>query len=126
MVSTAQLRCPPNTWQLQPSLGQASISLIPFPTSFSMKNAERQLRTALTESLQNNLSGLNKKHAKKLQKTVARAVKQLARKFAKLTAKELKDNHKSAPATHALPKPAIRTTRTAAKRPATAKAATKS
>ena len=90
-----------------------------------MKNAEHQLRTALTESLQNNLSGLNKKHTKKLQKTVTRAVKQLARKFAKLTAKELKDNQKTAPATHVLPKPAIRTTRTAAKRPATAKAAIK-
>lgn len=87
-----------------------------------MKNAERQLQTALTESLQLNLSGLNEKHTKKLQKTVARAVKQLARKFAKLTAKELKGHKKAAPATHTLPKPVIRATRTAAKRPATAKA----
>lgn len=90
-----------------------------------MKNATKQLRTALTESLQLNLSGLNEKHTKKLQKTVARTVKQLARKFAKLTTKELKGSKKTAPISHALPKPVIRTTRTAAKRPATAKAALK-
>lgn len=90
-----------------------------------MKNAEHQLRTALTESLQLNLNGLNEKHSKKLQKTVARAAKQLARKFAKLTAKELKGHKKTAAAAHALPKPAIRATRTAAKRPVAAKAATK-
>lgn len=90
-----------------------------------MKNVEHQLRTALTESLQLNLSGLNEQHTKKLQKTVARAVKQLARKFAKLTAKELKDHRKTAPLSLTLPKPVIRTTRTAAKRPATAKAAPK-
>ena len=86
-----------------------------------MKNAERQLQTALTESLQLNLSGLNEKHTKKLQKTVARAVKQLVRKFAKFTAKELKGHKKEALTTHALPKPVIRATRTAAKRPAIAK-----
>lgn len=90
-----------------------------------MKNAEQHLRTALTESLQLNLSGLNQKHTKKLQKTVARTVKQLARKFAKLTAKELKHTKKATPVSHALPKPAIRTTRTAAKRPSTAKAVAK-
>jgi hypothetical protein len=90
-----------------------------------MKNATKQLRTALAESLQLNLSGLNEKHTKKLQKTVARAAKQLARKFAKFTAKELKSHKKAASATHALPKPVIRATRTAAKRPVPAKAATK-
>ena len=86
-----------------------------------MKNAERHLRAALTESLQSSLAGLNEKHTKKLQKTVARAVKQLARKYAKLAAKELKGHKKAAPVKEApaLPKPA---TRTAAKRPATAKA----
>ena len=52
-------------------------------------------------------------------------MKQLARKFAKLTAKELKGSKKAALISHALPKPAVRTTRTAAKRPTTAKAATK-
>ena len=72
-----------------------------------MKNAERQLQAALTESLLLNLSGLNEQHTKKLHKTVARAVKQLARKFAKLTAKELKGHKKAAPAIHALPKPVI-------------------
>ena len=87
-----------------------------------MKNTEHQLRTALANNLQANLSGLNPKHTKKLQKTVARAVKKLARQFAKLTAKELKDHRKAAPAAHALPKPATRTTRAGAKRPATAKA----
>ncbi|WP_210521177.1 hypothetical protein [Hymenobacter terricola] len=86
-----------------------------------MKNAEKQLRDALAESLQLNLGGLNEKHTKKLQKAVARTAKQLARKFAKLTAKELKSHKKPAWAPHALPKPVIRATRTAAKRPATAK-----
>ena len=90
-----------------------------------MKNAEHQLRAALTESLHLNLSGLNEQHTKKLEKTVARAVKQLARKFAKLTAKELKGHQKAAPSARALPKPVIRATRTAAKLPATAKAAVK-
>ena len=90
-----------------------------------MKNAERELRASLTESLQISLTGLNAKHTKKLQKTVARAVKMLARKFARLTAKEVKGHKKAAPVSkaHALPQPAIRTTRTAAKRPV--KAATK-
>lgn len=92
-----------------------------------MKNAERQLQTALTESLQLNLNGLNEKHTKKLRKTVARTVKQLARKFSKLTAKELKNNKTSVHTTppHVQPKLAIRTTRTAAKRSAATKAATK-
>ena len=86
-----------------------------------MKNAERLLRTTLTESLQLSLTGLNEKHTKKLRKTVARAVNQLARRFSKLTAKEQRNNKNSVSAT-ALPKPAIRT---AAKRPVAAKAATK-
>ena len=90
-----------------------------------MKNAERQLQATLTESLQLNLNGLNEKHTKKLQKTVARVVKQLARKFAKLTAKELKGHKKAAPISLALLKPATCTTRTAAKRPNAPKAATK-
>ena len=90
-----------------------------------MKNAEHQLRAALTESVQPNLTGLNEKHTKKLQKTVTRAVKQLARKYLKLAAKESKGNQKATPVTKALavPKPAIRTTRTAAKRPVAAKVA---
>lgn len=92
-----------------------------------MKNAERQLQAALTESLQFNLNGLNEKHTKKLRKTVARTVKQLARKFSKLTAKELKNNktsvHTNPPFAHH--KLAIRTTRTAAKRSVATKAATK-
>jgi hypothetical protein len=94
-----------------------------------MKNAERHLQTTLTESLQLNLNGLNEKHTKKLRKTVARAVKQLAKKYLKLAAKELKSNKKAipeaAPVIHALPKPVIRATRTTAKRPAVAKAAVK-
>ena len=90
-----------------------------------MKNAEKQLRIALAESLQLNLSGLNERHTKKLQKAVARTAKQLARKFARLTAKELKGHKKPVSITHALPKPVIRATRTAAKRPAAAKAASK-
>lgn len=90
-----------------------------------MKNTEHQLRASLTESLQLNLNGLNEKHTKKLRKTVARAAKQLARKYAKLTAKELKSTKKAAPISHELPKPVIRTTRTAAKRPAAAKATPK-
>lgn len=93
-----------------------------------MKNAEHDLRASLTDSLQHSLTGLNEKHTKKLRKTVDRAVKVLARKFAKLTAKELKGNKKAvpkaAPVVHALPKPAIRATRTTAKRPVAAKAAT--
>ena len=92
-----------------------------------MKNAERQLQAALTESLQLNLNGLNEKHTKKLRKTVARTVKQLARKFSKLTAKELKNNKTSVYTTPppVQPKLAIRTTRTAAKRSVATKAATK-
>ena len=87
-----------------------------------MKNAEKQLRSVLTESLQLNLDGLNESHTKKLQKTVARAVKQLARRFTKFNAKELKGHQKVALATHALPKPVVRATRTAAKRPVPTKA----
>ena len=92
-----------------------------------MKNAERQLQAALTESLQLNLNGLNEKHTKKLRKTVARTVKQLARKFSKLTAKELKNNKNPDYTTppRVQPKLAIRTTRMAAKRSVATKAATK-
>jgi len=61
-----------------------------------MKKSESHLRTVLVESLQANLSGLNEHHAKKLQKTVARAAKKIARKFAKLMAKQTKADKTSA------------------------------
>ncbi len=55
-----------------------------------MKKSESHLRTALVKSLQADLTGLSKKHAKKLRKTVARAAKKIARKFTKLLAKQPK------------------------------------
>lgn len=55
-----------------------------------MKKLESQLQATLAESLQANLQALSDKHAKKLQKTVASATKEIARKFAKLLAKERK------------------------------------
>ncbi|GAB3639135.1 hypothetical protein GCM10027422_47260 [Hymenobacter arcticus] len=62
-----------------------------------MKKSESQLQAALAESLQASLTGINEKHAKKLQKIVANAAKKIARKFAKLLAKE----HKAGKATAA-------------------------
>ena len=53
-----------------------------------MKNLQRQLRADLTESLQTRLRGLNRKHTKKLHKTVVGMVGNLARKFRKLLRKE--------------------------------------
>jgi ribosomal protein S17E len=55
-----------------------------------MKKSEHQLQVALAESIQANLNGLSEKHAKKLQKTVASAARRVAKKFAKLLAKEPK------------------------------------
>ena len=66
-----------------------------------MKKLESQLQATLAESLQANLHDLSGKHAKKLQKTVASAAKKIARKFAKLLAKERKAG--KAAATKAVP-----------------------
>ena len=59
-----------------------------------MKNAEFQLRADLTDRLQNTLSGLNEKHARKLQKHVGRAVKKLAKTFSRSFAKEVRATEK--------------------------------
>lgn len=77
-----------------------------------MKKSESQLQAALAESLQANLTGLSEKHAKKLQKTVANAAKKIARKFAKLRAKE----HKAGKATPAATAPPV-LRKAAARRP---------
>ncbi|MDQ2768916.1 MAG: hypothetical protein M3Y54_00240 [Bacteroidota bacterium] len=61
-----------------------------------MKNTESNLQTALSENLLANLPGLSEKRAKKLQKTVARATKKIARKFAKLLAKQHKGDKPTA------------------------------
>jgi hypothetical protein len=81
-----------------------------------MKNAESQLRTVLTESLQLSLAGLNQKHTKKLQKTIARAVKQLTRRYTKLVAKELKGHQKASPELAASATAAVRAPRARARR----------
>ena len=62
-----------------------------------MKNSEHQLQLALADCLHPNLSGLNEKHAKKLQKTISKAVDKLARQFTKLQAKEHRHGKPAAP-----------------------------
>ena len=55
-----------------------------------MKKTESNLQNALSENLQANLPGLSEKRAKKLQKTVDKATKKIARKFTKLLARQHK------------------------------------
>lgn len=61
-----------------------------------MKNAEQQLATTLAENLHASIGGLNEKHTKKLLKKVAEAARMLARKHAKLLAKEQRKAHPAA------------------------------
>ena len=58
--------------------------LLPTP----MKIAEPTLEQELTGSLEANLNGLTKKHARQMHKKVAGTVKKLAKSFARLLAKE--------------------------------------
>jgi hypothetical protein len=87
-----------------------------------MNKPQHQLQAALAESIQANLSGLSEKHAKKLQKTVAKAAKKLTEKYAKLLAKERQGSKKAdlVTAQVALKKAALRVTKEAPKRPSAA------
>ncbi|WBA44155.1 hypothetical protein [Hymenobacter canadensis] len=69
-----------------------------------MTKSQQQLQVTLAECLQVNLGGLNTRHAKKLQKTIANASKKLARKYARFEAKEQKGAKKAKPLA-ALPAP---------------------
>lgn len=72
-----------------------------------MSNSHHQLQATLAECLQAKLSGLNEKHARKLQKTIVKAAKKLVRKYARLEAKEQKGGKKASPvATSPAPKKA--------------------
>ena len=85
-------------------------------------NKSHQLQVAIVECLQNKLSGLNEKHAKKLQKTIVNAAKKLVRKYAKLEAREQKGKKKAQPAAaQPAPKKALVGAAKAAPQPATAK-----
>lgn len=53
-----------------------------------MTIAERDLTLELTDSLEANLSGLTAKHTRQMHQQVARSVKNLAKNFARLLAKE--------------------------------------
>jgi hypothetical protein len=73
-----------------------SSSITPLFYTFLMRNPKHQLSTDLAESLQANLGGLNEKHAKKLQKTVAKAALKVASKFEQLQDKERRAAKKKA------------------------------
>lgn len=62
-----------------------------------MNKSHHHLQATLAECLLAKLSGLNDKHAKKLQKTIARATKKLVQKYAKLAAKEHKGHYTAKP-----------------------------
>lgn len=84
-----------------------------------------QLQATLAECLLANLSGLNDKHAKKLQKTIARATKKLVWKYAKLAAREHKGHQKAQPVAPApAPKKAVPQATKAAPHPAPPKRST--
>lgn len=59
-----------------------------------MKNAELHLRTGLATRLHDTLSGLNEKHARKLQKHALRRVRKLARRVDRSFAKQTRATEK--------------------------------
>jgi ribosomal protein S17E len=83
-----------------------------------MNKSQHQLQSALADSMQVNLSGLSEKRAKKLHKTIAKAARKIAEKYARLLGKERQGNKKAALVTTqvALDKATLRATKAATKR----------
>lgn len=59
-----------------------------------MKDSKNQFSAEVAESLHANLGGLNKKHTKKLQKTVVSTAEKLSKTFAKMLGQEAKSKEK--------------------------------